>query len=159
MGERVQATITVGENKITIEGPPAFVRDEIERLAGLSAGLGQRSGESGRPPSPNQSPDRRISEEDFIAQKKPRGHSEIVAVLGYLLTQSGRAEFTAEDVRRAYLRAHVRPPKVVDQALRDAKNNFDYIEQGSKRGTFRLSSHGERTVLFDLPRAEKPAQQ
>jgi hypothetical protein len=159
--ERVQGTISVGDKTITIEGPPDFVREEIERLAGLSANVKHPSGqpEGARVLDAGHSIKSGISEEEFVAQKNPQGHSEIVAVLGYLLTESGRAEFSADDLQRAYRRAHVRPPKAVDQALRDAKNKFDYIEPGSKRGTFRLSSHGERTVVFDLPRRESETQQ
>jgi hypothetical protein len=77
---------------------------------------------------------------------------ETVAVLGFALTQAGIQEFTAEDIRRAYLRAGIRPPKVVAQALRDAKNRMDYIEFGGRRGLYSLSAHGDRTVRFDLPR-------
>jgi hypothetical protein len=85
--------------------------------------------------------------------KKPRGHAEIVAVLAFGLADAGTEEFTEVDVRRAYIQAGVRPPKVVAQALRDAKNKQDYIEAGKKRGTYRLSPHGDRTVRFDLPRS------
>jgi hypothetical protein len=53
------------------------------------------------------------------------------------------------------VRANVRPPKVISQALRDAKNSFDYLEPASKRGHFKLSHHGDRTVRFDLPRQDK----
>jgi hypothetical protein len=73
-------------------------------------------------------------------------------VLAFGLTESGTKEFTEEDVRRAYIRADVRPPKSVSQALRDAKSKFDYIATGSKRGTYRLTNHGDRTIRFDLPR-------
>lgn len=79
---------------------------------------------------------------------------ETVAVLAFGLTVNGKEEFTDEDIRKAYIRAGVRPPKVVSQAIRDAKNRGDFIEPGSKRGTFRLSPHGDRTVRFDLPRPE-----
>ena len=88
----------------------------------------------------------------MVEAKRPKGHSETVAVLAFCLSQGGAPEFSEEDIKRAYLRAKVRPPKVVSQAIRDAKNNFDYIEAGSKRGMYRLSNHGDRTVRFDLPR-------
>ncbi len=87
-----------------------------------------------------------------LVAKRPSGHLETVAVIAFALTQAGIGEFTEEDVRRAYVRADVKPPKVVAQALRDAKNRMDYIEPGRKRGTYRLSPHGDRTVRFDLPR-------
>jgi hypothetical protein len=92
-----------------------------------------------------------ISERDLVKQKRPHGHHQIVAVLAFALRESGMSEFTADDMRRAYIRAGVRPPKVMAQALRDAKNKYELVELGSKKSAFRLSAHGERTVLFDLP--------
>ena len=92
-----------------------------------------------------------ISERDLVKQKRPHGHHQIVAVLAFALRESGVSEFTADDMRRAYIRAGVRPPKVMAQALRDAKNKYELVEVGSKKSAFRLSPHGERTVLFDLP--------
>jgi hypothetical protein len=92
-----------------------------------------------------------VSEAQLVLAKKPKGHSETIAVLAFALTQSGATEFTEEDIRKAYIRAHVRPPKVVGQAIRDAKKLFDYIDVGSKRGTYKLSNHGDRTVRFDMP--------
>jgi hypothetical protein len=93
-----------------------------------------------------------MPERDFIQAKQPQGHSETIAALAYYLTESGLPEFTEEDVRRAYIRAGVRPPKVVGQALRDAKNRYEYVEPGRGRGKYRLTAHGDRTVRFDLPR-------
>ena len=94
-----------------------------------------------------------LSEWQLIEAKRPKGHLEMVAVLAFALAQSGVKEFTEEDMRRAYLRSGTRPPKVVSQALRDAKNRLDYVESGVKRGTYRLTHHGDRTVRFDLPRS------
>ena len=94
-----------------------------------------------------------ITERELVSTKRPSGHLETVAVIAFALTQAGTDEFSEDDVRRAYLRAGIRPPKVVAQALRDAKNRMDYIEPGSRRGFYRLSPHGDRTVRFDLPKA------
>lgn len=91
------------------------------------------------------------NEQQLIAEKQPRGHSETIAVLAFALAEAGTTEFTEEDMKRAYIRARVRPPKVVGQAIRDAKGGFDYIEYGKTRGTYRLSNHGERVVRFDMP--------
>jgi hypothetical protein len=154
MSTRVEVTVKFGDKEITLLGPEDFVQREVERLAHLAIGeqgspaLGQAATLSGTAVTKAAN----LIERDFVSQKQPSGHSEIVAVLAYVLTNNGQSEFTEEDVRRAYLRAAVRPPKVVSQALRDAKNLNDYIERGSKPGTYRLSPHGERTVLFDLPR-------
>jgi hypothetical protein len=91
------------------------------------------------------------TEKQLVMEKKPRGHSETIAVLAFALAEAGVAEFTEEDMRKAYIRAKVRPPKVVGQAIRDAKRGFDYVEYGKKRGTYQLSNHGDRTVRFDMP--------
>lgn len=146
MTDRIQVTITLDDKRLTIEGPESFVRDEVQRLTNIIAGTNSRQH--------SVSADEPASEREFVAEKKPVGHAETVTVLAYHLTRSGQRDFTAEDIRRAYARAHVRPPKVIDQSLRDAKNVHDYLERGSTRGTFRLSAHGTRTVEFDLPRAD-----
>jgi hypothetical protein len=146
MSEICKATIDMGDSKITFEGPAGFVQAQVEKFAGAQ----QRSadpGEAGLRYAQSS------AEKQLIAQKKPRGHHEVVTVLAFALTESGSKEFTEDDVRRAYIRADVRPPKHVSQALRDAKSKFDYVTTGSKRGRYRLTNHGDRTVRFDLPRA------
>jgi hypothetical protein len=92
------------------------------------------------------------TERELITEKSPKGHHETIAALAFYLKQQGSEEFVPEDIRRAYIRAGVKPPKVVAQALRDAKRHQDFIEAGKKRGTYKLSHHGERVVRFDLPR-------
>lgn len=150
MTKRIEVGLTIGDRKVTLEGPEDFVREEVERLANLAPIGDTADSKPAAAPTENTA----LTEQEFVAQKKPHGHGETVAVLAHFLTKSGQAEFTPDDIRRAYIRANVRPPKVVSQALRDAKNLNDYIERGSKKGTFRLSPHGERKVLFDLPRKE-----
>jgi hypothetical protein len=152
MTQRIQVTVTIGEKQVTLDGPEEFVREEVQRLTNLmvardSQPLPQTGSEpKGATPA---------TERAFVSLKQPKGHPETVAVLAYFLTKTAQhAEFTPEDLRRAYARAGVRPPKVIAQALRDAKNVSDYLEQGSARGSFRLTPHGERTVEFDLPRKD-----
>ena len=153
MESAIEVTVTIGDKQITLKGPESFVRAEVQRITNVIAG---------NVTSPVRSPatdaavtqDLATTERAFIASKRPRGHSEIVATLGYFLTKNGQREFSAEDIRRAYARAGIRPPKVIAQALRDSKNLNDYLEPGEERGTFRLSPHGERTVEFDLPRQD-----
>lgn len=150
----IEVTVTIGDRKVTLEGPEDFVRAEVQRLTSLLAGnttaASRPAGAHAEDKSETGVPE---TERDFVGLKKPSGHPETVAVLAYFLSQSGQEEFRPEDIRRAYARAGVRPPKVVGQAVRDAKNVHDYLTAGSERGTFRLSAHGERTVQFDLPRA------
>jgi hypothetical protein len=152
MTKRLEVTVTIDDRKITLEGPEDFVRMEVQRLTAKQAASAPQP-EVTAAASRGAGPEAAItSERDCVAQKMPHGHNETVAVLGYFLMKTGRSEFTAEDIRRAYIRAGIRPPKVPAQALRDAKNVNDYIERGSKAGTYKLTTFGERTVLFDLPR-------
>jgi hypothetical protein len=146
--ESAKATITLGDSKIIFEGPADFVEDQVKKFAGGQLNAGSRTDAY-----PGVEPGRGPREKQLVAEKRPRGHHEIVTVLAFALTEGGTVEFSEEDIRRAYIRADVRPPKYVSQALRDAKSKFDYITNGSKRGTYRLSNHGDRTVRFDLPRS------
>jgi hypothetical protein len=155
MAEKIEVTVTIGDRQVTLAGPEAFVREEVQRLTNLVAAAESRPGGKsvgGPRVMPSGEQELPATEREFVALKNPAGHSEMVAVLAYFLTKSGHAEFTPEEMRRAYARAGQRPPKVIAQALRDAKNVNDYLEPGTERGSFRLSAHGERTVLFDLPR-------
>jgi hypothetical protein len=147
---RITVTLTIGDRTMTLEGPEDFVRQEVERFAG-AAGVVPSSNidRQGTVDGP------RISERELLDQKAPSGHVEIVTVLAFALKQSGTMEFSETDIHRAYLRARERPPKVLAQSIRDAKNKFDYIESGELKGTYKLSPHGERTVIFDLPRKTK----
>jgi hypothetical protein len=145
-----KATITLpDDSKITFEGPSEFVVGQVEKYA--TTRLAASVLENPLAISGQQS--HGAAEKHLVAQKRPRGHHEIVTVLAFSLTESGTTEFNEEEIRRAYLRADVRPPKYVSQALRDAKSKFDYITSGKKRGTYRLTNHGDRTVRFDLPRS------
>jgi hypothetical protein len=144
-----KATIEIGDKKITFEGPREFVEEQVARITGITSKRDtiMLGGIDEALPSPAE-----LSERELVQSKRPKGHLETIAVLAFALAQSGEREFTEEEMRRAYLRAGERPPKVVGQAIRDAKNRFDYIEPGSRKGTYRLSPHGDRTVRFDLPR-------
>jgi hypothetical protein len=148
MEEICKATITLGDSKITFEGSAGFVEAQIEKFAATQNAANTPSNTG----AGNSHSAQTSTEKQLVAEKRPRGHHEIVTVLAFALTESGKKEFTEEDVRRAYIRADVRPPKSVSQALRDAKSKFDYITTGSKRGTYRLTNHGDRTIRFDLPR-------
>jgi hypothetical protein len=154
MDATIEVTVTIGDKQVTFAGPEAFVRSEVQRLTNIVAANVPDSflatPSEGTPPASQSG-----TERGFVSTKQPTGHSEMVAVLAYYLTKSGFPEFTPADMKRAYARAGQRPPKVMSQALRDAKNTHDYLEPSTKRGAFRLSAHGERTVEFDLPR-KKP---
>jgi hypothetical protein len=151
--ETCKATIMLGDSKVTFEGSADFVQKQVERFSGAQNG---GSLLADRPTTAvGRSPVAGSTEKQLVIEKKPRGHHEIATVLAFALSESGVAEFSEEEIRRAYIRAEIRPPKYVSQALRDAKSKFDYISTGSKRGTYRLTNHGDRTVRFDLPRSER----
>jgi hypothetical protein len=150
MTQNIQVTVKVGDKQVTLDGPEEFVRSEVQRLTTLIAQPSPSNAPSGDVPGATPA-----SERAFVSHKQPSNHLETVAVLAYLLFKTGKKEFTAEDMKRAYARAGVRPPKVMDQALRDAKNIKDYLEKGSEKGAFRLTPHGVRTVEFDLPKKTK----
>jgi hypothetical protein len=144
MEKTLTVTVTVDNRRITLEGPEDFVRAEVRRFAS--------SGDDGaKVPTANNADHIALTERELITQKRPRNQTETVAVLGFCLTENGHSEFTEAEIKKAYVRAGVRPPKVISQALRDARNKFDLIEAGTKKGTYRLSAHGDRTIRFDLP--------
>lgn len=151
MGARTfKAEVVLGDKKIRFEGPKEFVETMVAKYA-----TSKKLEDDAKGPGASTGHDmsaRGVSELELLAMKSPRGHHETVAVLAFALTEAGASEFTEEEIRRAYIRAGVRPPKVVAQALRDAKNNFDYLELAGRRGVYRLSNHGDRVVRFDLPR-------
>lgn len=145
-----KATVIVGDTTAIFEGPKAWVEAQAAKYTPSSA-----NNQVDTEPKPASGAATAATERQLVEEKSPKGHPETVAVLAYALAQNGRGEFTDEDMRRAYIRAGVRPPKVVAQAIRDAKNLADYVETTSKRGIYRLSHHGDRTVRFDLPRTKK----
>lgn len=148
MEKIITVTVTVDNRRITVEGPEDFVRTEVRRITSFKDDGGAKV------ISANNADRAALTERELITQKNPRNQTETVAVLGFCLTENGHAEFTEAEIKRAYVRAGVRPPKVISQALRDARNKFDLIEAGTKKGTYRLSAHGDRTVRFDLPAAD-----
>ena len=151
MGGKVcKGQVQFRDKKITFEGPREFVEAMIARYTDASKLQGKQPAcQYGTTAEIIPAP---TNERDLVLAKRPRGHHEKVAVLAFALTEAGNAAFTEEDVRRAYIRAGVRPPKVVAQALRDAKNRFGYLEVAGERGRYRLTNHGDRVVRFDLPR-------
>ena len=144
MSQEAKLVIDWDGKTITIEGTENFVREEAERFRQRTAKpLGLL--DEAKAPDP-------LSAAAIVAAKKPRGHSETVAVLAYFLASQGSETFNEDQMKRAYIQAHVRPPKVIAQAIRDARNKYDFIEPSKERGSYCLSVHGRRTVEFDLPR-------
>ena len=149
--DRVKTTIEFGDKTLTFEGPSDFVDQQVAKYTGLHINPAEQAqATSTKPTIPKP-----VSERELIRDKRPSNHAETVTVLAFCLAQAGQAEFDEEDMKRAYLRADVRPPKVLSQAIRDAKNKFDFVQDGKISGKYRLSPHGDRTVRFDLPTPSK----
>jgi hypothetical protein len=148
MEDIIRVSVEIDDKRVTLEGPRDFVQEEVRRL---TTAIATMSAKTTTPFMTDSESLKDLSERDFVSLKNPQGHLETVTVLGFYLSEHGQEEFTEEDIRRAYIRAAVRPPKVVGQSLRDAKNKKDYIQPGSARGTYRLTHHGDRFVRFDLP--------
>jgi hypothetical protein len=142
--DRARTSIEWEGKSIIIEGPVDFVAEQTDLFRRANSKMLDLG-------------DERVAKHTstaaaLIAEKKPRGHGETIAVLAAFLAIQGVEVFTEEEIKRTYIQARIRPPKVMAQALRDAKNKYDFVESAKKRGSYCLSVHGRRTVEFDLPR-------
>jgi len=151
MSTPARATITVDDKVVTFEGPQDFVDAQVEKYMSHVVSSDNNTNKPDDAGALALKEKSVLTEKQLVLAKKPKGHSETIAVLAFALAEAGLPEFTEEDIRKAYIRAGVRPPKVVGQAIRDAKSLCDYVDYGSKRGRYKLSNHGDRTVRFDLP--------
>ncbi|HEX3986438.1 MAG TPA: hypothetical protein VHX13_07495 [Acidobacteriaceae bacterium] len=142
--EVVKGTVEWNGRRITVEGPPEFVSAELGRFrGGTEETLSPESGAAtGRP----------MNDASFVTLKNPKDHYEKIAVLAVRLKEAGKTEFDDAEMRRAYLRAGIKPPKVMTQALVDTKRFRDFIEPTATRGQYRLTDHGADFVRFELPR-------
>jgi hypothetical protein len=146
-----KGTVEWDGRKVTLEGPDDFVSTELEKFrnAALKMSVNPDSSTSADGSRP-------MTDAVFVGQKMPNDHAEKIAVLAVRLKESGKSEFNGDDMRRAYLRAGIKPPKVMGQALVDAKRYKDFIEPTSTRGMYALTHHGEDFVRFELPRTGAP---
>src|SRR2546430_1936831 len=117
MSTAARATITIDDKVVTFEGPQEFVDAQVAKYIGGGVSSNNQANKS----SDAQSLDLRtksvLTEKQLVLAKKPDGHSETIAVLAFALAEAGLSEFSEEDMRKAYIRAGVRPPKVVGQAI------------------------------------------
>ena len=89
----------------------------------------------------------------FLTAKRPGNASEAIAVLlAYKKSQESKHELSADEIRVAMIQAGIRPPGAMGQAMADCRRRYGYVEVGSTRGSWRLSSQGETLVEIDLPR-------
>ena len=146
--ENVKGTVEWDGRRITVEGPPSFVSAELDRFRGFRGVGPDVNG------SDSVTDHRPETEASLIARKRPQDHYERIAVLAARLKESGKVQFDSDDMRKAYLRAGIKPPKVMQQALIDTKNKKGYIEPTESRGCYELTDFGSDFVQFELPRKE-----
>lgn len=143
-----RGTIEWDGRRVTIEGPAEFVSAELARFRDAALAVSAAAPVEAK----TQGNDRRTTDAGFVAEKLPNDHMEKIAVLAVRLKEAGKEEFNGDDMRRAYLRAGIKPPKAMGQALVDTKRHRDFIEPTATRGSYRLTHHGEDFVGFELPR-------
>jgi hypothetical protein len=153
-GEYMYENLTKGTvewdgKKVTIEGSEEFVSTELANFRDAALRVGGNSNAEERSAAQDGKPQ---TDASFLSQKMPKDHYEKIAVLAVRLKETGKDDFNADDMRRAYLRAGVKPPKALGQALVDAKRYRDFVEPATARGSYRLTNHGEDFVRFELPR-------
>ena len=149
--EQPKGTVEWEGRRITVEGPPEFVSAELDRFRGAPARVAEPAATEAQA---QEAANRPMTDSAFVALKRPQDHFERIAVLASRLRESGKSEFDGDDMRRAYLRAGIKPPKVMSQALVDTKRKRDYIEPTAARGMYRLTDFGSDFVQFELPRIE-----
>jgi len=149
--EEYSSSIKLRDMQISFGGPKEFVEEMVARFSNPREWARRVMQET--PSAPTEMGRTEARGRALITKKQPRGHHEIISVLAFALVESGILVFGEAEIRGAYIEAGVRPPKVMAQALRDAKNKYEYIEAAGKRGQYRLSAHGDNLVRFDLPRA------
>lgn len=87
--------------------------------------------------------------------KSPRSANEMVAVMGYYLSDVAplgerKEEFDRNDVKKYFVHAQFPLPHSLSMALVHAKN-AGYIDQGSAKGLYRLNPVGHNLVVHSLP--------
>jgi|YelNatPaOPRAMG01_1025707.scaffolds.fasta_scaffold57338_3 hypothetical protein len=148
--------IKLGEVEIEAEGDKEFVEKAINDRKNLFEKT---------PPAPiitskgEVAPKNEITSgtlKQFYQEKSPSGHHENIAVFAYYLKSAERKEeFTKDDINSCYTKAMVRKPKRIQTAIADTAHKYQFVEKGSQRGSWKLTSHGENLVLHDLPRKKE----
>lgn len=156
--------VSMGSLTVEIEGAEEFVQREWDfikeriplsqmAVAPLQLVTGPEvEGEVAVKPSQEKAPPLR----EFIAEKNPRGHAEIVTAFAwYLKTYRDTYEVSDVEIRPLYDQTKVRKPKYIKQALIDARNKKGFLDVGSKSGYYKVTDAGDNLVVYDLPREKK----
>lgn len=91
--------------------------------------------------------------EDFLKEKKPKSAGDVIAVIGYYLTQmKGASSFSEGNIDYAYRTLQLKGrPKHLHQIIINNKNQKDLFEQAGEDGTWTLTRAGEIYVDEKLP--------
>ena len=146
-----RVTLINGDRRVELEGEEGVVKADFEKVfEWVSGPLKPASREN-----INHDDDRgaRVTLRGFFDLKKPENASEAIAlVLHYKKQHENKEETSSDEIRGALIQANFRPPGAMAQALTDCRRRFGYVEQGARKGFWRLSHQGETLVELDLPR-------
>jgi hypothetical protein len=150
--ETLRIVMVNGGRRIELEGQQKVVLDHLDTMRSWV----DAHGASAKPVVDLGTPEmsaERVTLRTFLAAKQPANVYETIAVvLAYKRSHEGKQELSADDIRVTMMQAAVRPPKAMGQAMADCRRRYGYVEIGSARGTWKLSSQGETLVEIDLPR-------
>ncbi len=92
---------------------------------------------------------------EFVKSKAPVGHMENFLVIAYWLRENMQVkEVNIDHMYTGYKLLNLKPPKAINQVLRDAKSRKSFFNKGSDKGFYSVSYAGESFVEHDLPHKE-----
>jgi hypothetical protein len=153
----VRVRLRRGDWEIEVEGPQEYVDAQIKNAeeaytAALApVRLSVPAGAESEAPNPQGLP-RRLKE--FVDQKGPKGHLEIIATLAYWAKEHGIAEVGPTELERLYKEAELKRPSDPRNAMAQAASKKPWLENIGG-GKYRLTSPGEDFVNYDLPYKNK----
>jgi hypothetical protein len=172
-----KAKITTSLGEFEFEGSQAYVEAQVDRIIALSepkptkgvsspargaskkiakaaAAVPKKNVQASPKMMNDLVPKAKITElKEFVELKKPKGHLQTYAVLGYFLKDSlGKDDFGVDEMWSLYKVLKLRPQRVPMQAFRDAKSRHSYVDHVAD-GRYFLTSIGETFVEHDLPAA------
>jgi hypothetical protein len=91
--------------------------------------------------------------EDFIKEKSPKPAADLIAVIGYYLTQiRGAPSFSDGNIEYAYRTLKLKGrPKHLRQIIINQKNTRDWFESADVDGAWKLTRTGQIYVDENLP--------
>ncbi len=157
--DRVRIRIRRGDWEYEAEGPKDFVEASVAAAKEEFQGslrippptttevthqreTGQRSGTSGT----------RIRLKEFIDEKSPKGHIEVITALAYWARENeGLQDLGKEELERLYKIAELRRPTDSRNAMAQVKSQKGWLDSVGG-GRYKLTAAGEDFVNLDLPR-------